>query len=272
MPAHDTMSAGPEKARRLYVYNGGFLTQRRVRRILALAGYRISLGRPTSDDLIGVWGNSPTAHRGLAVAERRTVPVVRIEDALPRSLFPGRSGSPPLGLFIDHKGVHFDPARPSDLEELLATHPLDDSALLNRARGAVARMKEAHLSKYTAFDPGQPVPEPGYVLVIDQTHGDASVTACGADRNRFLEMLFVAQDEHPGARIVIKTHPETRAGHRPGYFTDADLNDRVSFCSDPVSPWTLMEGAIGVYTVSSGGPQTARLWPALLCRLGPDAG
>ena len=252
MPAHDTMSAGPEKARRLYVYNGGFLTQRRVRRILALAGYRISLGRPTSDDLIGVWGNSPTAHRGLAVAERRTVPVVRIEDALLRSLFPGRSGSPPLGLFIDHKGVHFDPARPSDLEELLATHPLDDSALLNRARGAVARMKEAHLSKYTAFDPGQPVPEPGYVLVIDQTHGDASVTACGADRNRFLEMLFVAQDEHPGARIVIKTHPETRAGHRPGYFTDADLNDRVSFCSDPVSPWTLMEGAIGVYTVSSG--------------------
>ena len=248
----DPSAAGPEKARRLYVYNGGFLTQRRVRRILDLAGYDIRVGRPGPDDLVGVWGNSPTAHRGEAVAERRDAPVVRVEDALLRSLFPGRAGTPPLGLLIDHKGVHFDPAQPSDLETLLATHPLDDAALLNRARGAIARMAEAHLSKYTAFDPAHPVPDPGYVLVIDQTQGDASVTASGADRNRFREMLFVAQDEHPGARIVIKTHPETRAGFRPGYFTDADLNDRVSFCSDPVSPWTLMEGAVGVYTVSSG--------------------
>jgi capsular polysaccharide export protein len=245
-------AAGPEKARRLFVYNGGFLTQARVRRILHLAGYRVSVGRPGADDLVGVWGNSPTAHRGLSVAERKGAPVVRIEDAFLRSVFPGRSGSPPLGLLIDHKGAHFDPSHPSDLEELLATHPLDDTALLDRARGAIARMQEAHLSKYTGFDPNAPVPRPGYVLVIDQTRDDASVSASGADRNRFLEMLFVAQEEHPGAQVLIKTHPETAQGYRPGYFTPEDLSDRVSFLDDPVSPWVLMEGAIGVYTVSSG--------------------
>ncbi|WP_299281097.1 capsular polysaccharide biosynthesis protein [uncultured Tateyamaria sp.] len=245
-------TAGPEKARRLYVYNGGFLTQKRVRRILDLAGYDISLGRPGPDDLVGVWGNSPTAHRGLGVAERRAAKVVRVEDAFLRSLFPGRSGSPPLGLLIDHKGVHFDPSRPSDLEELLAAHPLDDTALLNRARGAIARMAEAHLSKYTGFDPATPVPDPGYVLVIDQTEGDASVTACGGDRNRFLEMLFVAQEEHPRAQILIKTHPETEQGYRKGYFSEADCNDRVRLFTEAVSPWRLMEGAIAVYTVSSG--------------------
>ncbi|MEL7090306.1 MAG: capsular polysaccharide biosynthesis protein [Pseudomonadota bacterium] len=245
-------AAGPEKARRLYVYNGGFLTQRRVRRILDLAGYRVSLGLPGPDDLVGVWGNSPTAHRGMRIAERRNTPVVRVEDALLRSLFPGRSGTPPLGLLIDHSGVHFDASAPSDLEQLLANEPLDDHALLERARGAIDRIKETHLSKYTAFDPDAEVPAPGYVLVLDQTFGDASVTACGADRNRFLEMLFVARDEHPGARIVIKTHPETQAGHRSGYFTGADLSDTVSFCDSSVSPWTLMEGAIAVYTVSSG--------------------
>ncbi|MEP2890605.1 capsular polysaccharide biosynthesis protein [Tateyamaria sp.] len=245
-------SAGPEKARRLYVYNGGFVTQRRVRRILALSGYAVSLGLPKEGDLIGIWGNSPTAHRGLSVAAKRNTPVVRVEDAFLRSLFPGRAGGPPLGLLIDHKGAHFDPACPSDLEEILTTHPLDDTALLNRARGAMARMAEAHLTKYTAFDDCAAVPSPGYVLVIDQTRGDASVTASGADRNRFLEMLFVAQDEHPGARILIKTHPETVQGFRAGYFTDADCNDRVEIFSDPVSPWTLMEGAIAVYTVSSG--------------------
>ena len=245
-------TAGPEKVRRLYVYNGGFLTQTRVRRILDLSGYRVSLGLPGPDDFVGIWGNSPTAHRGLSVAARRNAPVVRVEDAFLRSLFPGRAGSAPLGLLIDHKGAHFDPAHPSDLEEILATHPLDDTALLNRARGAIARLREAHLSKYTAFAPETPVPDPGYVLVIDQTRNDASVTASGADRNRFLEMLFIAQEEHPGARVYIKTHPETTQGYRSGYFTAQDTNDRVKLIEDAVSPWTLMEGAIAVYTVSSG--------------------
>lgn len=252
MSAHQNHAAGPEKARRLYVYNGGFLARGRVRRIVELAGYDVSIGLPGPDDLVGVWGNSPTAHRGEAVAGKRDANLVRVEDAFLRSVLPGRTGSPPLGLLIDHKGLHFDPSKPSDLEELLATHPLDDTVILDAARGAMARMQDAHLSKYTGFDPQAEVPPPGYVLVIDQTQGDASVTACGADRNRFLEMLFVAQDEHPGARILIKTHPETVLGFRDGYLGPDDCNDRVSLLADPVSPWTLMEGAMAVYTVSSG--------------------
>ncbi len=248
---YDTPVAGPRKVRRLFVYNGGFLTQRRVRRILHLADYSLHLGLPREGDAVAVWGNSPTAHRGLAVAAKRQAPVVTVEDALLRSLHPGRGGEPPLGLLIDHKGVHFDPTRPSDLETLLATHPLDDTALLNRARGAMARIAEAHLTKYTAFDPATPAPEPGYVLVIDQTRGDASVTASGADRGRFLEMLVFAQEEHPGARVIIKSHPETTQGHRAGYFGPEDENERITLLRDPVSPWALFDGAVGVYTVSS---------------------
>ena len=248
---YDTPAAGPEKDRRLFVYNGGFLTQRRVRRILQLAGHSLHLGLPRAGDAVAVWGNSPTAHRGEAVAARRGSPVVRIEDALLRSVHPGRKGEPPLGLLIDRKGLHFDPRQPSELEELLAQHPLDDTALLDRARGAMARLAEAHLTKYTGFDPDAPVPAPGYVLVIDQTRGDASVTASGADRARFLEMLVFAQEEHPGCPVVIKTHPETAKGFRQGYFDEADTNDRVSLLRDPVSPYRLFEGAVGVYTVSS---------------------
>ncbi|MGC1495903.1 MAG: capsular polysaccharide biosynthesis protein [Sulfitobacter sp.] len=248
---YDTPAAGPERDRRLFVYNGGFLTQRRVRRILQLSGYSLHLGLPRADDAVVVWGNSPTAHRGLAVAAKRDVPVVRVEDALLRSIHPGRAGQPPLGLMIDHRGAHFDPAQPSDLETLLATHPLDDTALLNRARGAIARLQEAHLTKYTGFDPRRPAPAPGYVLVIDQTMGDASVTACGADRSRFLEMLVFAQEEHPGAQVIIKAHPETTQGYRAGYFGPEDENERITLMTDQISPWTLFEGAVGVYTVSS---------------------
>ncbi|MEO1978022.1 MAG: capsular polysaccharide biosynthesis protein [Paracoccaceae bacterium] len=222
-----------------------------MRRILELAGYRVTLGLPGKGGLVGVWGQSPYARRGEAVAARRGAGLVRIEDAFLRSLHPGRSGEPPLGLLIDRTGVHFDGRAPSDLETLLKTHPLDDHALLERARGAMARIGAAHLSKYSATDPEAPVPEPGYVLVVDQTAGDASVRASGADRNRFLEMLYWAQEEHPGQRILLRTHPETRAGFRPGHFGPDDAQGRITLCTDPVSPRALLEGAIAVYTVSS---------------------
>jgi capsular polysaccharide export protein len=235
----------------LYVYSGGFLTQKRIRRILSLAGFDIRLGAPGPDDLVGVWGQSPTAPRGEAVARHRTSPLIRIEDAFLRSVRPGRAGDAPLGLHIDRRGVHFDPSQPSDLEHLLASHPLDDTPLLDRARAGIATLKALHLSKYNATDPDLPLPDPGYVLVIDQTRNDASLTASGADRNTFREMLYYAQTEHPGQRIVIKTHPETQAGSKKGYFGPEDCNDRISLCQSPVSPWALLEGAVAVYTVTS---------------------
>ncbi len=235
---------------RLFVYNGGFLAPR-VRRILALAGWRLTTGRPGPSDRVGVWGRSPTAHRGEAIAARTGVPIVRVEDAFLRSVRTGRSGEPPLGLLIDRRGVHFDPSEPSDIERLLATHPLDDTALLDRARAAVERLRAAHLSKYNMFDPGVDPPEPGYVLVIDQTAGDASVRASGAGPDRFREMLAFARIEHPGARILLRTHPETAAGQRAGHFDDRDEDARTLRFSDPVSPWALLEGAVAVYTLSS---------------------
>ncbi len=238
--------------RRVFYFNAGFLKQARVRRIMALAGYPLQLGKPQANDLIAVWGHSPYAGRGEAVAKQTGAGLIRVEDALLRSVHPGRSGTPPLGLVIDKTGVHFDSSGPSDLETLLATYPLDDTALLDRARGCMARIAEAHLSKYNAFDTRAPYPDPGYVLVIDQTRGDASVTHGGADSNTFREMLYYAQEDNPGARILIKTHPETVAGHREGYFTNADETDRISLFSDPISPWHIFEGATAVYTVSSG--------------------
>ncbi len=87
--------AGPETVRRLYVYNGGFLTQPRLRRILALSGYRVSLGLPRGVDCVGVWGRSPTAHRGEEIAAKYGAPIVRIEDAFWRSLYPGRAEKSP---------------------------------------------------------------------------------------------------------------------------------------------------------------------------------
>lgn len=240
-----------ESLRRAFYFNGGFLTNRRVRRILQLSGYDLKLGKPGPQDDILVWGHSRYAARGEAAAKATGATVIRVEDAFLRSLHPGRDGEPPLGLTVDRRGAWFDASQVSDLEHMLATHPLDDTALLDRARDGIARMQDAHLTKYSAVDPGIDPPAPGYVLVIDQTKGDASIALGGASDSTFREMLVYARQENPGARIVIKTHPETQGGHRPGHYSAKDCDEKISLCSDAISPWRLMEGAIAVYAVSS---------------------
>ncbi len=249
-PSSDIVAA-EDTLRRLYVYNGGFLTQGRVRRILELAGYDIRLGKPGAGDLVGVWGQSPTSPRGEAVADYTGAAVLRVEDAFLRSVLPGRSGEPSLGLHLDTRGVHFDPSVPSDLEVLLATDPLDDPMLLARSRACMARLCAAHLSKYNAHDPALAVPDPGYVLLIDQTLGDASVRASRADRETFLMMLAQARLQHPDRLLLVKVHPETMQGHRAGHLTALDLPANARLFADPVSPWVLLDGALAVYTVSS---------------------
>ncbi|MEO5613406.1 MAG: capsular polysaccharide biosynthesis protein, partial [Cypionkella sp.] len=246
----NTLAAGTVP-RRLFYYNAGFLRQPHLRGILALAGYDLRLGLPGPEDGVVVWGRSPYARRGEAVAARYNVPLIRIEDAFLRSIRPGRLGDVPLGLLIDGLGVHFDSATPSMLETILAKHPLDDSNLLTRAKDGIARIRTLDLSKYNLHRSDTPLPPPGYVLVVDQTAGDASIRHSGANATRFAEMLATAQSEHPNARIVIKAHPETQLGLRRGHFTAADQTDRIRLLTTAVSPWALLEGAIAVYSVSS---------------------
>ncbi|MDD8022417.1 MAG: capsular polysaccharide biosynthesis protein [Paracoccaceae bacterium] len=251
MPVARNDTAAGGASRRLFFYNAGFLRQPRLREILHAAGWDLRVGLPGPDDRVAVWGRSPYAARGEAVAARRGCGIVRLEDAFLRSIHPGRDGEPPLGLLIDPDGVHFDSATPSRAERILTHEPLDDSALLQRARDGMARVQALDLSKYNNFDETLEAPPPGYVLVVDQTAGDASITHGGAHARTFREMLAYAQIEHPGARIVIKTHPETRAGHRPGHYGPEHCDARTSLLNAPVSPWKLLDGAISVYTVSS---------------------
>lgn len=246
----DITAAGP--SRRLCVFNLGFLTRPRIARILTLAGQRPVLALPRPGDRVGIWGASPTAWRGRAIAARRDCPVTTVEDAFLRSVLPGRArgrlaARGPLGLLIDPVGLHFDPTRPSLLEGLIARPPDPDRT--DRAVRVLARLRAADLSKYNHHDPALPAPPPGYVLVVDQTRGDASLQ--GADRALFLRMLQAARDEHPGKRIVIRSHPETASRLRPGHLGPEDLRAGDMLSDGPVSPWRLVEGADAVYAVSS---------------------
>jgi capsular polysaccharide export protein len=244
---------------RLFAFSGGFwgpqATPRRIRRILSLSGDGLALGWPTAQDRIAVWGHAPRAARGEAIAARTGAQVVRLEDAFLRSLHPGRAGEPPLGLLLDESGIHYDPSRPSDLETLLASHPFDDHVLMERARTGIARLAHLGFGKYSGHDPDAACPAPGYVLVVDQVRDDASLRHGGLNgplsNYIFREMLVQAQLDWPGARIVIKTHPETALGLRAGHFGPEDVSETVTLLTQDVAPYRLLSGALAVYTVSS---------------------
>ncbi|MFG6081528.1 capsular polysaccharide biosynthesis protein [Paracoccus litorisediminis] len=238
--------------RRLFVFNGGFFRQPRLHRILTLSGWKPVLGLPGPEDVIGLWGASPTAWRGEAMARRSGAGLLRVEDAFLRSILPGRARGPvagrgPVGLIMDPLGLHFRPDQPSLIETLIPSPKAQ--ACKTEAAQAIERLIAADLSKYNAHLPDAALPPPGYVLVIDQTRGDASLL--GAGRAEFLAMLNAARDENPGRPLVIRSHPETAAGLRPGHFTSDDLHAGESLCDGPVSPWALLRRAEAVYVMSS---------------------
>lgn len=248
----DGIKAAGTNSRRLFSFNGGLLRPGRVRRILALAGWTPRLGLPGPGDAVGVWGASPYAWRGEKIAARRGAQLVRIEDAFLRSVLPGRASGNiaargPIGLLIDPIGLHFCPDAPSLIETLISSGKAQGQD--HHARRAISRLIAADLSKYNAHLPQLSAPAPGYVLVIDQVRGDASLL--GAGRAEFMAMLSAARDENPGARIVIRSHPETNAGLRPGHFDAADLFPGDLFCDAPLSPWALLKNAARVYVMGS---------------------
>lgn len=177
--------------------------------------------------------------------------LITAEDGFLRSVQTGRQGDAPLSLIADRQGIYFEPDRPNDLRDLLRDGPILDKAQTQAASEGIALLREAHLSKYNDFDLAVPdLPDP-FVLVVDQTFGDASIKGAGADAGVFQQMLDAALAAHPDATILIKTHPETLAQKRRGYFDIGDQSERVVLFTEPVSPWILLDRARAVYCVSS---------------------
>lgn len=220
--------------------------------MLELAGHELRFGLPRPGDGVLVWGHSPTAWRGEALARRHRLPLIRVEDAFLRSIHPGRAGGEaPIGLLIDTVGVHFDASSPSLIEHILQSPDLQNLNILTRAETGILCIHDIDLSKYNNFDPDLSAPDPGYVLVIDQTRGDAAIRFAGASADSFRQMLNAACHAFPDRPIVIRTHPETRMGLRPGHFGPQDASDRITLLDAPISPHRLLANAAQVLTVSS---------------------
>ena len=210
-------------------------------------------------EAIAGWGHKPTADRARAYAKEKNLPYVAIEDGFLRSIGLGKD-DPPLSVVIDDIGIYYDASQSSKLEQLAKVEitPREHE----RATTLIALWLEARASKYNYLrETDHPLPIP-YVLVVDQTFGDASVSLGLADASSFETMLATALAEHPDKIILIKTHPEVLAGHKKGFFdlTKLQSEPRIQVWPHDCHPASLIEQAETVYTVTSQLGFEALLW------------
>lgn len=208
-------------------------------------------------DCVVGWGLKPSGMKARAIAAKRRMRCLLLEDGFLRSV--GRS-DPPLSLIIDDLGVYYDAGAPSRVEELIA-RPITASET-ERSRALIRTWRDAGLSKYNhAPDYGAPLPE-RYVLVVDQTFGDAAIRHGQADESSFARMLDAALAENPDCQVVVKVHPDIFTHGKTGYFDPRELGSRprVQMIAEECHAVRLIRQAEAIYTVTSQMGFEGILW------------
>ncbi len=181
---------------------------------------------------VAIWPSRVSAAT-LADAARRGVPLVEVEDGFVRSVGLGANLVPPQSVAVDRLGIHYDPARPSELEQSIEGGDFPP-ALLARAAALRARLVAGGIGKYGGADePTVFPPRTGrrLVLVPGQVEDDRSVLLGGGQVAGNLDLLRRVRAAEPDADIWYRPHPDVDAGHRPGGTSDADAlvhADRVT--------------------------------------------
>ncbi len=167
-------------------------------------------------DKVALW-RSRTPPNRMRDAETRGLDIAEIEDGFIRSAGLGANCVPPLSMILDAGGIYFDPARPSDLEQILMDQDIG-SALRDRAKALRRELVAKAISKYGVD--AEPLPRPTterqIILVVGQVEDDRAVQTGGLGLSN-LDLLRRTRDMEPDAHIIYKPHPDVTAGHRKGH-------------------------------------------------------
>lgn len=248
------------------VFNRGLRKMRGLDEFLGVVVIRCIAGAPAKLTATVGWGRSRFARRAIRVAAARGIPFVCLEDGFLRSVGLGRN-EPPLSVVVDDLGIYYDALQPSRLESLIAGELTHECRA--RARVLLAKWRAARVSKYNHAREFVSDSERGglgefgqYVLVVDQTAGDASIRYGMGEASCFQRMLDAALAENPECRVLLKVHPEVMAGYKRGHFDLAALSShpRVKVLGQDVHPVALIEHAQTVYVVTSQMGFEGLLW------------
>lgn len=166
---------------------------------------------------------SRTAKPLLAGLAARGVAIAELEDGFIRSAGLGANCVPPLSAIVDSTGVYFDPAGPSDLEQILE-HGVISPSLCKRAEALREQLVHSGVSKYgqTSRQFERPAGSCRRVLITGQVEDDRSMLSGGAGLSN-LELIKRTRAIEGDAWLIYKPHPDVEAGHRKGHIADQEV-------------------------------------------------
>lgn len=213
--------------------------------------------RPNGNDCLVCWGLVPPP--GLqALVNEAGVRLLRMEDGFVRSVGLGSDLIPPQSFVLDAKGLYFDPARPSELEDMLNQREFTDEDLRRamQVRGTIVahgvtkyNLESVKPVQWLGVTAGQQV-----LLVPGQVEDDASIrfgcdTVNGVHTN--LGLLQVARQAYPQAFIVYKPHPDVTSGNRCGKVALEQARQWADHVELQASVVSCIEGCDVVVTMTS---------------------
>jgi capsular polysaccharide export protein len=201
--------------------------------------------------VVAAW-KSRTSQNLLNRVQISGLPVAEIEDGMIRGRGLGANCIPPLSIVVDFAGIYFDPAQPSDLEQLLETVDISEE-LADRAARLSRMIVDAGVSKY---DSGSRqilrCSSVRRVLVLGQVEDDRSVLNGGPGQTN-LGLLMQARKLEPDAWLVYRPHPDVEAGHRKGHVADAHILRFADEIERDSSITSLLDSVDGVHCITSLG-------------------
>lgn len=264
----------------LWTQSSGILARRR--QISACLGQPLARLEPSSEcvpqagDVLVGWGQKANTAEIKQQAQALGLPYWQLEDGFIGYIGHPVRGGKAVSLIADPVGIYYDARQPSWLEQLIAT-PCEPG-MLARAERLTDELVRFGITKYNCYAPRPDAlsPQAPYgeeqglpaslaegllqdgrprVLLVDQVAGDLSIPGALASEADFLVMVAAARRNHPGARLLLRTHPDTRFGKKRGVLARLtqmlpELAD-LEIVSEPCHPHLLLKSVDAVYTVSS---------------------
>jgi capsular polysaccharide export protein len=224
------LSQIPRLPDHVYAYGFSFNKRANLRCFAAETAVRFvrSVNRIPSGSTLLLWGSRALPH-GL----QSNINIVRVEDGFLRSVGLGAEFSPPLSWVMDRRGMHFDPAQPSDLEHLLQTQ-IWSAPQLSRAARLRERVVASGITKYSVGHSTweRPSGSARVILVPGQVESDASLRFGAPGLHTNVALLRAVRKACPHAHLVYKPHPDVNARLRAQGAGEAQAKD---YCDEVVT-------------------------------------
>lgn len=212
------------------------------------------------------WGRKPSGQQAVELASKFKGKFKLLEDGFIRSVGLGVEGARLLSVVEDDTGIYYDATQPSQLEYILTTNEFD-TKLLCEARWCIDFIISNHICKYNnapdiiaAQVEKYELQNNSNILIIAQTHGDASLECGLANQFNTLDMIKAAINENPNSNILLKIHPDVLSGKKKSDIDITNLPSQIKIISENINPISLLKHITKVYTKTS-----AMGFEALMC-------